>query len=181
MQLAFINSNIIEKGGKKMRITKIIFLFFIIPALMVGTLACQTLQSSKGPKATLEIAPAETFLSPALIRKPITFTGSGFKPQEMISVEMVLPPGLEMKGIQKGEDVGIAFATADKQGNFTAAMQPTATLNWFFQVGWTPVVTPNFKEARPIPPGVYTINATGLDSNIVATSTLKIVPPPKKK
>ena len=164
-----------------MRYFKIIILFVIIPGLVLGTLACQTLQSLTGPKATLEIAPAEIFLSPALIRKPVTFKGSGFAPKEMISVEMVLPPGLKMKGITEGEDVGIAVATSDANGNFTAAMKPTATLNWFFQVGWTPLLKPNFKEARPIPPGVYTINATGLDSDRVATSTLKIVPPPKKK
>ena len=164
-----------------MRFFKLIILFVIIPGLVLGALACQTLQSLTGPKATLEIAPAEIFLSPALIRKPVTFKGSGFQPKEMISVEMVLPPGSKMKGIAEGEDVGIAFATADEKGNFTAAMKPTATLNWFFQVGWTPLMRPNFKEARPIPPGVYTINATGLDSDRVATSTLKIVPPPKKK
>ena len=164
-----------------MKFIKIIFLFFIIPAMVLGALACQTLQSLTGPKATLEIAPAEIFLSPALIRKPVTFKGSGFAPKEMISVEMVLPPGLKMKGITEGEDVGIAVATSDEKGNFTAAMGPMATLNWFFQVGWTPLLKPNFKEARPIPPGVYTINATGLDSDRVATSTLKIVPPPKKK
>ena len=164
-----------------MRYFKIIILFVIIPGLVLGTLACQTLQSLTGPKATLEIAPAETFLSPALIRKPVTFKGSGFAPKEMISVEMVLPPGLKMKGITEGEDVGIAVATSDEKGNFTAAMGPMATLNWFFQVGWTPLLKPNFKEARPVPPGVYTINATGLDSDRVATSTLKIVPPPKKK
>jgi hypothetical protein len=164
-----------------MRITKIIFLFFIIPVMLLGALACQTLQSLTGPKATLEIAPAEIFLSPALIRKPVTFKGSGFQPKEMITVEMVLPPGLKMKGITEGEDVGIAVGTSDESGNFTAAMKPIATLNWFFQVGWTPLLKPNFKEARPIPPGVYTINATGLNSDRVATATLKIIPPPKKK
>jgi len=164
-----------------MKIIKIIFLFFIIPTMVLGALACQTLQSLTGPKATLEIAPAEIFLSPALIRKPVTFKGSGFAPKEMITVEMVLPSGLKMKGVKEGEDVGIAVGTSDENGTFTTAMQPTATLNWFFQVGWTPLTRPNFKEARPIPPDVYTINATGLDSDRVATSTLKIVPPPKKK
>jgi len=156
-------------------------LFVFIPGLVLGALACQTAQLSAGPQASLEVIPAETFLSPALIRKPVSFKGSGFAPKEMITVEMVLPAGLKMKGVTEGEDVGIAVGTADDNGNFTAAMQPTATLNWFFQVGWTPVVTPNFKEARPIPPGVYTINATGLDSDRVGTATLKIVPPPKKK
>jgi hypothetical protein len=164
-----------------MRIFKVIILFVIISGLALGAISCQTLKSITGPKATLVIAPAETFLSPALIKKPVTFKGSGFQPKEMISVEMVLPPGLKMKGVKEGEDVGIAVGTADENGNFTAAMGPMATLNWFFQVGWSPTVKPIFKEAKPIPPGVYKINATGLYSDRVATSTLKIVPPPKKK
>jgi len=164
-----------------MKIFKVIILFVIISGLALGAISCQTLTSLTGPKATLVIAPAEIFLSPALFKKPVTFKGSGFQPKEMISVEMALPPGLKMKGITKGEDVGIAFATADENGNFTAAMAPTATLNWFFQVGWTPLLRPNFKAAKPIPPGVYKINATGLNSDRIATSNLKIVPPPKKK
>ena len=164
-----------------MRIFKVIILFVIISGLALGAISCQTLKSLTGPKATLVIAPAEIFLSPALFKKPVTFKGSGFQPKEMISVEMVLPPGLKMKGVKEGEDVGIAFATADENGNFTAAMAPTATLNWFFQVGWTPLLRPNFKAAKPIPPGVYKINATGLDSDRIASATLKIVPPPKKK
>lgn len=164
-----------------MKIIKIIFLFFITPAMVLGAIAYPASQLSAAPQATLQVIPPETFLSPALIKKPVTFQGSGFAPKEMITVEMVLPAGLKMKGVKEGDDVGIAVGTSDENGNFSAAMEPTATLNWFFQVGWTPLVTPNFKEAKPIPPGVYTINATGLDSNTIATSTLKIVPPPEKK
>jgi hypothetical protein len=139
------------------------------------------MKSVHGPKATLEVMPAETFLSPALIKNPVAFKGSGFEPKEMVTVEMVLPSGMEMKGIEEGEDVGIAVGTTDEKGEFTTAMQPTATLNWFFQVGWDPTIKPNFKEAKPIPPGEYNIKATGLNSGRVASSTLKIVPPPKKK
>jgi len=164
-----------------MRILKIVALCIIAPALLLGAVSCQTLQPS-GPNATLQVIPAETFLSPALFKKPVTFKGTGFGPKEMISVEMVLPPNLKMKGLAEGEDVvGVAVGDTDEKGNFTAAMKPIATLNWFFQVGWTPLLKPNFKEARPIPPGVYKINATGLDSDRTASSTLKIVPPPKKK
>jgi len=156
-------------------------LFVIIPGLALGAMSCQTLKSLTGPKATLEIAPAEVFISLALIKKPVTFKGSGFQPKEMVIVEMVLPPGFKMKGIEEGEDVGIAVGTADEKGNFTTTMKPMATLNWFFQVGWTPLIKPNFKDTKPLPPGVYKINATGLDSERVATSTLKVVPPPPKK
>lgn len=156
-------------------------LFIIVPGLMLGALSCQSMKAAYEPKATLEVVPAETFLSPALIKKPVSFNGSGFEPKEMVVVEMVLPSGMKMKGVEEGEDVGIAVGTADEKGEFTTAMQPTATLNWFFQVGWDPTIKPDFKEAKPIPPGEYTIKATGLSSERVATSVLKIVPPPKKK
>lgn len=165
-----------------MRMFKVMILVAIVSGLALGALSCQSLKSLTGPKATLEIVPAQLFLSPALIRKPVTFKGTGFDPKELVSVEMMLPPGLKMKGVKEGEKaVGIAYGTADEKGSFTAAMAPTATLNWFFQVGWTPLLRPNLKEARPIPPGDYTITATGLDSDRVATSMMKIVPPPKKK
>jgi hypothetical protein len=133
------------------------------------------------PKATLEVIPAEIFLSPALLKSPVSFKGAGFQANEMVTVEMVVPKGMEIKGVGKDEDaVGLAFGTADKDGNFSAAMAPTATLNWFFQVGWTPLLKPDFKEAKPLPPGLYQINATGLDSGTAAGSNLKIVPPPKQ-
>ena len=164
-----------------MRSFKLIVLFVAISGMVLGVISCQGLQTLTGPKATLEISPAKIFLSPALIKKPVTFKGTGFNPEEMITIEMVLPPKVKMKGVEEGADVGVALATADKKGNFSAAMKPMATLNWFFQVGWTPLLKPNFKEARPIPPGNYTINATGLDSDRIATSLLTIVPPPKKK
>lgn len=160
---------------------KTTIMLVILSALAMGAVSCQTLKSVTGPKAVLEVMPAKTFLSPALIKKPVTFKGSGFGPNEMVSVEMVLPPGVKVKGINEGEDVGIAIGNTDAKGNFTTAMKPIATLNWFFQVGWTPLLRPNFKEARPISPGKYKINATGLDSDTLATAILEIIPPPKKK
>jgi hypothetical protein len=164
-----------------MRFFKLIILFVAISGLALGALSCQTLQSSAGPKTGLEITPAEIVISPALLKEPVAFKGSGFAPKEMVIVEMVLPPGFKMKGVKEGDDVGIAVGTSDENGNFTAAMEATATLNWFFQVGWKPTVVPNLEETNPLPPGDYKINATGLDSERVATSTMKVVPAPKKK
>jgi len=162
-----------------MKASKILTLTIILPGLVLGALLWSGSASAADP--TLEVIPAETFISPALIKQPVSFKGTGFAPSEMITIEMILPEGVTVKGVSKGEDVGIATATADDQGAFTSAMQPTATLNWFFQVGWTPLLTPDLKEAKPIPPGEYKIRATGLDSDRAALSTLKIVPPPPKK
>jgi len=162
-----------------MKALKIITLTLVLPGLVLGALLWAGPASAA--EASLEVIPAETFLSPALIKQPVTFKGSGFAPGEMITVEMILPPGVTVKGVNPGEDVGIAVADADEKGCFTAAMTPMATLNWFFQVGWTPLLKPDFKEARPIPPGEYRMRATGLESDTAAFTTLKIVPPPKKK
>lgn len=162
-----------------MKALKIITLTLILPGIALGALMWSSPALAGDP--ALEVIPTETFLSPALIKQPVSFKGAGFAPKEMITIEMILPEGVTVKGVNKGEDVGIATATADDQGAFTTAMQPTATLNWFFQVGWTPLLTPDLKAAKPIPPGDYKIRATGLDSDRTALSTLKIVPPPPKK
>lgn len=141
---------------------------------------CASVESADNPP-TLTITPAETVMTPALIKKPVMFTGSGFQSEELVSVEMILPPGVKIKGIGKGENVGIAYGNADDKGNFKAAMKPTATLDWFFQVGWTSNLKPDFKVAKPLPPGTYDIIATGLVSGGIGKSTFTVLPPPPKK
>jgi hypothetical protein len=133
------------------------------------------------PSATLEVIPPKTVLTPKLIKNPVQFKGSGFTPREMVVVEMVPPKGVTIKGVPEGENVGLAFGKADENGSFSAKMAPTATLNWFFQVGWTPNMKPDFKKAKPLPPGRYAIKATGMDSGAVGEAYLEILPPPKKK
>jgi len=96
-------------------------------------------------------------------------------------MEMVLPPGVKIKTVNDGENVGLAYTNADEEGNFQAAMAPTATLNWFFQVGWTPLLTPDFKQMKPLSPGFYEIQAVGMDSEAVGRASLTILARPKKK
>ena len=133
--------------------------------------------------AKLEVVPAKTVLSPALIKKaPLQFKGSGFAPKEFVVVEMVVPEGVTVKAVPKGENVGIAVATADDKGNFQVKMHPVSTLNWFFQVGWTPNMKPDFKKAKPLPPGKYQIKAEGMISGKSAKASLEFLkPPPKAK
>lgn len=86
-----------------------------------------------------------------------------------------------MKGLGEGEDrVGVAVANADDKGNFEVAMAAMSTLNNLFQVGWTSTMTPDFKEAKPLPAGRYDILATGVDSDKKAKGILEILPPPQK-
>lgn len=130
----------------------------------------------------LNIVPDKTVLSPALFKKPITFTGSGYQPNETVVIDLIVPQGIKMKGLKEEENgVGIAFATADEQGNFKATLSPITTLNTLFQVGWTPLMKPDFKKASPLPPGKYEIVATGVESEKVSKATLELLPPPKKE
>jgi len=146
----------------------------VVAALSFG--ACVTIKNAFVPPKFV-VTPNRTVLSHHLVREPVTFSGSGWKPKEMVIVEMVLPPALKVKDIKKGEKVGLAFAKADEEGNFTAKMAPTATLNWFFRMGLKPIVRPDFKQARPLPPGAYTIKASGIYSGLEARATLTILLP----
>lgn len=151
-------------------------LMFLLPFM-----ACSTLFPPPKPKVTVAVTPEKVELKfPDIMRVPIVFTGTGWTSKEMVVVDLVLPPGVEMKGVKPGEDVGIAFGQADEAGNFKAEVPPTAKLNTIFRVGWTPIFAPDPKTLNPIPPGVYTLKASGVDSGGVATTTLEFVAPIKK-
>jgi hypothetical protein len=157
----------------------------IVPSLLMLVLtfvACSTLFPPPKPKATVAVTPTQVELKfPDILRVPIVFTGTGWSPKEMVVVDMVLPPGVEMKGVKPGEDVGIAYGEADDAGNFKGDVPATAKLNTIFRVGWTPILAPDPKTLNPIPPGVYTIKASGADSGMVVTTTLEFVAPAPKK
>ena len=128
------------------------------------------------------VIPEKAAITPALIKQPIKFVGVGFQPNEPVSIEMIVPKDMKIKGQSEDCDrVGIAVAVADNKGNFEVAMGALTTLNTLFQVGWTPTLTPDFKKATPLPPGKYVIVATGIESDKVAKNVLEFVPPPKKK
>jgi len=130
---------------------------------------------------TVAVTPEKVELKfPDIMRVPIIFTGTGWAPKEMVVIDLVLPSGVEMRGVKPGEDVGIAFGLADEAGNFKAEVPPTAKLNTIFRVGWTPILAPDPKTLNPIPPGVYKIKASGSDSGAEATTTLEFVAPIKK-
>jgi len=109
-----------------------------------------------------------------LLVQPVTFIGEGWPANEMVFVDLVIPPDVEMKGLDRsrGEDsVGIAVGTADSQGRFEAIMEAAAKLNWLLRTDWLPTVTPDLASLKPLPTGTYTIRATGIDPRTVATGT----------
>ena len=155
----------------------ILLLLGFLATVLVGCAGTQP-----KPTADFEVIPAETAITPALLKQPIQFKGSGFMPREMVVVDLMIPKGVKIKTVPEDENsVGLAFGEADEKGNFAAKMGAIGTLNWLFQVGWTDNFKPKLKEATPLPPGKYEIKATGMDSDKFGLTTLTIVPPPKKK
>lgn len=153
-------------------------LVLAVALMIVGLSGVNALASDPA----LTVVPEKTALSPALIKKPVHFQGTGFQAGETAVIEMVLPKGVTVKTIPEGENVGLALGIADDKGAFDAKMAPTATLNWFFQTEWTKNMKPNLKAAKPLPPGKYEIVATGMDSGKIAKATLEILKPkPKEK
>jgi hypothetical protein len=155
-------------------------ILLILGFFNIGLWGCAGLQ--KRPTAELEVIPNETaLLIPDLLKEPILFKGSGYAPNEMVIVDLMIPKGVKIKSVPEDEGaVGLAYGTADENGNFSAKMGVMAKLNWFLQVDYTPK-GPDFKKATPLAPGEYDIRATGGDSDKFGMATLKIVPPPKKE
>ncbi|MFO7526843.1 MAG: hypothetical protein R6W68_15425, partial [Ignavibacteriaceae bacterium] len=58
------------------------------------------------PSAKLIIAPNETVLTPALLKEPIKISGSGWKPNEMIIVDIMIPPEKIAEGVKEVGNVG---------------------------------------------------------------------------
>lgn len=148
---------------------KILVLFFL--ALFLAACAA--------PK--LNIIPDKTALSTDLLKKPIRFTGSGWKPNDNVVIELILAKGVKIKGLTEGQErVALGYATVDKEGNFEKAMEPMSTLSTLLQVGWTPLMKPDFEKAEPLPPGKYEIEATGFYSEKKSKVILELLPPVKK-
>ena len=152
-------------------------LMFLLPFV-----ACSTLFPPPKPKATVAVTPEKVELAfPGILKVPIVFTGTGWAPKEMVVGEMVIPAGLEMKGVKPGENVGITYGYADDAGNFKTEVSSMTKLTTIFRVEWTPNLVPDPKTLNPIPPGIYKIKASGADSGAEATTTLEFVKPAPKK
>ncbi len=111
----------------------------------------------------------------SILAIPIKFSGSGWAANEFVTIDLVVPSEVTIKGLGPGEDcVGIAVATADSAGNFETTMEATAKLNWLLRTEWLPTMYPDITKFNPLPNGVYKIRATGVDPLTVATTTWEL-------
>ena len=115
-----------------------------------------------------------------ILQTRISFTGSGYQPNEMVEVKMDVPPGVEIPSVKPGEWVGVAFADADGKGNFTADVSPEAKIRIFLRGTILPSLTPDPGSLKPIPHGIYTFRAIGTKSGKVGVSRIEFVPPVPK-
>jgi hypothetical protein len=151
--------------------------FFVLVFAVVFTTGTALAQA---PAATLKLTPDQAVLSPDLIKNPVTFSGTGFGPKEIVVLEIVLPKGVTVKGIPEGENGGLGNATADEKGEIKGTVTPSTVLTTLLQVNFTPLLQPDFKEAKPLPPGVYEVIATGMNTDRSAKASLTVLPPPQK-
>ena len=116
----------------------------------------------------------------SILQTRIYFTGSGYKPNEMVVVKMDVPPGVGIPGVKPGESVGVAFADADGKGNFTADMAAETKIKIFLRGTVLPTLAPDPESLKPIPHGIYTFRAIGMESGKVGVSRIEFVPPAPK-
>ena len=152
-----------------------------ITILVVFFLGCAGVQA--GNVATLQVNPAKVPLSTAIFKTPVEFSGSGWAPGEVVSIEMVIPPDVKIPAIEPGQNAGIAFATADEKGNIKCKMGGMTKIITVFRGSLDPVtLKPIGKTFKPIPPGSYAIQASGMNSDVVGTTSIEFVKPiPKEK
>jgi len=111
----------------------------------------------------------------SILAIPVKFSGSNWPANELVFIDLVIPPGVEVKGLTPGEDsVGIAVATADDAGNFEVTIEAIAKLNWLLNTDWLPTVKPDLSKIKPLPNGVYDIRATGVNVGTAATTTWEL-------
>jgi len=166
-------------------------IFLVMIVSLLG--ACQSAPPSKDwtigplpvPPASPEPPPLKVTLPTTLpamlgiLRTRIYFSGEGYQPNEMVVVEMDVPPGVEIPAVKPGEPVGVAFAHADEQGNFTADVEAMTKIQTFLRGTILPTLAPDPKSFKPIPYGIYTFRSIGTESGRVGVSKVEFVPPGK--
>jgi len=115
-----------------------------------------------------------------ILQTRIYFSGEGYQPNEIVVVEMDVPPGVEIPAVKLGEPVGIAFTHADEKGKFTADVAAETKIQAFLRGTLLPTLAPDPRSFKPIPHGTYTFRSIGTESGRVGVSKIEFVPPDPK-
>jgi hypothetical protein len=170
------------KGDEDMRKNTKASMIALAILLAIYLLGCAGTQTSK-KQPTVQVSPTKVAISMAIFKTPIVFTGSGWKPGEIVVLDMVVPPEVKIPAVEPGEDAGVGFGKVDEKGNFKCTMGGMTKIITVFRGSLNPeTFKPIGKTFKPIPFGAYTIKATGMDSGGPVTTSIEFVKPaPKAK
>ena len=122
------------------------------------------------PEAAVPAMPAGI----AVMALPLEFTGTGWPKGDLVTIDLIIPAGVEVPGLEKGMDAcGIAFATVDGSGNFKAVSEATAKMNFLLRLPWKGMA-PEMAKANPLPAGTYTVRVTGSNPKTMTTATWQL-------
>jgi len=151
-----------------------------IALLLSPIVGCAPEEVAPPPAGTIGVTPDSLELAfPLMLVVPINFSGTGWQPGEAIAIELVLPPGVEMKGVEPGENAPVAFAYADEEGNFNTSMEVTTKILTIFRGDLDLTREGNVvpESINPIPPGTYTIEAISVLSGSSNETTITFTAP----
>lgn len=164
--------------------------FLLVCLLVVGSvLGCAAPPPQPPPPAppppeagTLTVEQIKWEISfPASLGNPPKFRGYGWPAEEMIVIEMELPSGVTVPGLEPGERAPLGYGYTDQNGKFEITSGAVTMLFTFFG---TYVSGETFKPAVDkivvLPPGVYTVVATAVSSGASRTAAMEVVTPPEE-
>lgn len=163
------------KGDADMEGNKLFTMVILVIFMAFNLLCCAGMQM-KRPVPTVEVSPSMIPISPDIFKTPIVFTGSGWKPGEIVALEMVIPKDIEIPSLKPGEDVGVGFGKVNESGNFRCEMEGMTKIITIFRGSMNPeTFKPIAETFKPIPFGKYTIKASDMAGKRVVTTILEFV------
>ena len=118
---------------------------------------------------TVSLAMNEKIKMPTPVITPITFVGAGWKPGELVLIELV-------GAAKSGGDLPIASGATDDNGTFKMRAETMSIIHGVCG-GKMVNMAPVFDPYQPIAAKVYTAKVTGLESRAEASTSLGFTNP----
>jgi hypothetical protein len=165
------------KGDAKMERNKFVVMVILGIFMAFSLWGCAEIKTMK-PAPTVHVEPAKVPISADIFKTPIVFTGTGWKPGEIVALEMVIPKEVKIPQLKPGEDAGVGFAKTDENGNFKCQMEGMTKIITIFRGSVNPeTFQPIGETFNPIPFGKYTIKASDMENKRKAITTLEFIQP----